>query len=784
MARGSRRIVLVSLTVLACVVGPDAEDDAEDRNADLGEASDAIVVFESRAQRSADGTEVPVSVVGDVSQDVLDQVARPWSYPDEPFVYQEEAWERSLDDEWTEIGYRITRMPREAPDAILEDDSVRVDPMLLEAIATAEPTAEVAVHVRLRDFPEWDVPPSPNGRLLAPEDIEAAASRRADAIAARQHLAEQMAAGIVNAVAEAGGDVVAVRGSSGWVWARMPGSAVLALAERDDVDELHWPDRDVEVHSWRQGDGRWSTRMNADVYLATGYDGGITNAGRHAWPSLLASVVEGQSTGAGTSAIEDEACAFYNAANCSGSSRIVARYKCDQGGAVPCVFVLGFAEADESNHATSVAAAILGDYTDDQGCGKELNDIPDWAGGCHSADWEGSATGMAPEARLVHFAAEGVGWAGTSDERFAHAIERSYTLNHADVINASWSISPACSIDPGGMVHDEVENAFDDGALVVASSGNEFGPGSPCNIGTPAGLIKSLAVNAFDAVTPSTCENDYHDWCLVDQEFSAMGGIDANVTGTVRAGAITANDIVGPNRVVRYTSSIGDYGDVTNTAVAEGTSYAAPTIAGLALLVKHRMLHFGHTWINSPGRLKTVMLAMADRHFSANPTSTGTQTSQKTSRGDKLYGFGRATLRRLHGAAESPLDWSILTWNTKTAVYTGFPLGGPLPEGVQLVKCVLQQHQDLSGSVNRIANFDLRLRVLQPVAGVCSSSGTQVGAFRLDNSYDAKSMVAFEDSGGQPLPGNCIEVKITPVSADVVTSTNTVCYYTGIQDDE
>lgn len=125
-----------------------------------------------------------------------------------------------------------------------------------------------------------------------------------------------------------------------------------------------------------------------------------------------------------------------------------------------------------------------------------------------------------------------------------------------------------------------------------------------------------------------------------------------------------------------------------------------------------------------------------------------------------------------------------MTWTAQTAVYTGFVLGGPLPSGTQMVKCVLQQHQDLSGSTSRIANFDLQLRVLQPVGGVCSSSGTQLGSSRTDTSYDAKSMVAIETSGSRPLPGTCIEVKITPVSADVATSTNAVCYYAGIQDDE
>src|SRR5690606_12968337 len=151
-----------------------------------------------------------------------------------------------------------------------------------------------------------------------------------------------------------------------------------------------------------------------------------------------------------------------------------------------------------------------------------------------------------------------------------------------------------------------------------------------------------------------------------------------------------------------------------------------------------------HNWINSPGRLQTVMLAMGDRHYSTNPIAQAV-TVQNTTRGDVLYGFGRPTLRRFVVGLESRNGWYQITWYTNTSTKT-FDLFGKPPAGVRQVKCFLHQHEDLSGVTSSIANFDLRVRVVEPLAsGTCDSSGDQVIS-REDTSYDAKSMVAIEDN--------------------------------------
>lgn len=438
----------ITLTVLAlliaqssssCVQGGIDEFDGEvvAREADASPAQEAVVIYESSVLRGEDGQLIPIFEDGDISPDVAEQVSRPWSFRDQPYVYQEEAWEWSTQDGFVEQRYRVTRVPRESDNLpTIPPAEPEIDPGLL-VLASGDVSGEVVtVHMRLRDFPEWNIPPRPSTMLASAIDLEEAASRRAQALESRQELADAMSADLVGFIESSGGTVIGVRGSSGWVWANLPAHALLELFSRTDIEQIRQPDAEITTAAWRQGDGRWPDRMNADTYLASGWDGGTGNPARHSFPRLVAAVIEATNPSP-VSGFEDEACAFYDGANCTGTTRILARYKCDLGGVHPCHFVTGFAEAEEGTHGTGVASAVLADFQDNQGCGKELAD-PGWISGCHTADWENSATGMAPEAYLEYFATWGPGWPGSPQASVADAISFAYIYGEADVINNSF----------------------------------------------------------------------------------------------------------------------------------------------------------------------------------------------------------------------------------------------------------------------------------------------------------------------------------------------------------
>src|SRR5712691_8334376 len=90
------------------------------------------------------------------------------------------------------------------------------------------------------------------------------------------------------------------------------------------------------------------------------------------------------------------------------------------------------------------------------------------------------------------------------------------------------------------------------------------------------------------------------------------------------------------------TQEYGNQGEVNDSGPFSnfgGSSAATAVVSGLAADVKSLYLSQGNTWINNPGRLQTVMLAMTDRHFD-------TTTAQRTTGADPIYGFGRVKLRR------------------------------------------------------------------------------------------------------------------------------------------
>ncbi len=312
----------------------------------------------------------------------------------------------------------------------------------------------------------------------------------------------------------------------------------------------------------------------------------------------------------------------------------------------------------------------------------------------------------------------------------------------------------------------------------------------------PADLTKTLAVNSYDACRKvgenctSGCQDDSYLWCLVDQVSSTRGGdIVALAGGGV--GNLSLIDLVGPNRVFYHTDDRGLEGWVVDDAAsggpASGTSYAAPIVAGLAAVVKDFWVAKGVAWVNYPGALQTVMLAMGDRHYSTTPTNTNVSTAQRTTGSNDLYGVGRAKVRWLEESGVGSLGnvrtkmqentfWSF-TADSSTLAWTT-----PLPAGIKIVKCVMLQMEDASESgAHNFSDVDLSVRIRLPSGSACSLQGNLVSN-TTDASHDVKSMVAVEDP---TLAGKCVEVFIDKVAVPQAgITTRTFCYAAATVDDE
>jgi hypothetical protein len=158
-------------------------------------------------------------------------------------------------------------------------------------------------------------------------------------------------------------------------------------------------------------------------------------------------------------------------------------------------------------------------------------------------------------------------------------------------------------------------------------------------------------------------------------------------------------------------------------------------------------------------------------------------TSQRSKGADDLYGLGRLKLRHIGlmgGVWKSTR--SGVTFTSSVPYHKFLAFGGPTPQGTEVIKCVMLQHEDMSHK-DSISNIDLKVELLHPTSsGGCSERG-DLGALRIDDGTDTKSMVAFDADDG--LVGNrCAYVTIDKKAlASEGLATTTYCYASGTQDD-
>lgn len=352
-----------------------------------------------------------------------------------------------------------------------------------------------------------------------------------------------------------------------------------------------------------------------------------------------------------------------------------------------------------------------------------------------------------------------------------------------------FSNSANCEPVPDLPFEEMAENAFDDGILVVASVGNHSPGGTACNMESPADLIKTLAVAGFDSTYDSgfpvpTCASNYRR-CPLAQGGASRGGASALVNTTTHTNALSLVDLVAPTNVLLTTNHLGNNGKVDTVNEFNGSSAAAPHVSGAAALLKSQYLAAGKTWINSPGRLHSIMLAHADRHFSTAPGDPDTITTQKPKGADPAFGLGRLKMRLLAaGGQHNPREDDFLarSFTSGSADHTYLPFTAPMPAGTTFVKCVMNTPEDMSGKLD-ISDIDLKLRVAAPVFGICVPGSGATLLTNADTLFDTKSMVAFESTNGT-LAGACLEVTLDKrfVTSAGVTAM-TYCYLSNTHDD-
>ncbi len=409
--------------------------------------------------------------------------------------------------------------------------------------------------------------------------------------------------------------------------------------------------------------------VDAEQFIARGWTGEYSNIINHGYPDMVAAVVD-------NGGFADKPCFTMEAdttPNTCGAGlsrqRIIARWDCDGGTCTELADndVYPYRGSQGTSHGTTVTSALLADYNDCQGYTRWLQDQgtsgcteanPSTCD-CHSAAWQEDSSAAAQEAHLIYYS---IGSGGGSTAKAFDSILANYNL---DVLNHSQSNkNPSARCKPKNTSSSEnnAENLYDDGVFVVNSSGNSD-PGTGCTIGSPADVQKvwtATSVNIHNSCTYSEC--------FISTGFSRTGGMTVNVKadGSTTT-TVSIVDSATPHHLTHLTRDAEndtpeyDYGKVKFNPTS-GSSIAAPVTTSLAILVKEAFLRAGKGWINYPGRLHSVMMAMHDRHWAATKAAL---TTQRTSGTHDIWGLGRIKLR-LFQNPEMPIPFG---WAQETKVF-------------------------------------------------------------------------------------------------------------------
>ncbi len=743
---------IASLSLFALGSACDETVESTSIQRELNSESPPELVYE-RVIHSKEGKVQSDSSFGVITPSIWERVARPWYFTQDSVAYEEMATIEV--DEGANVihSYRITQRPV-LPAASEPSEPVSKVPFIDEALESLL-DEDIPVSILLDDHHPWHPPFIPRDEPLpdlSPEHIEELRSSSADLIKERRQYVDAASSALRLWLTSKGATVHSVSLSGPWVFATIPADSLDDLSSREDVKSIrHDPAQtgtgDATTYL---GDLRARAGFDVQPFWDAGY------YGNDATFPLKVAIFE-------NNPFNDEACLFYDFANCTGTTRLKSYRVCDNSA---CTATSDYTGSADSFHGTAIASIIGGDYSQGQGDGYLIGD----SGTSHSAAWELARTGIAKEVDFYLFSNAGT-TPTFNDARWVNAIAcaqgATSGCTKVDVTSHSVSVWPSCNgaITNGGSpvpgynhfdlanlspVTTAYEDAFDAGLFSVVTTGN-LGTAHACTARGWGVYPKTFTVAGVGLVTSSQ-----YNTTLLDEAYTVRGGADIRVGGTLFTGSASVVDLAAPSSGWAGLTSGNPHetgeGRGNANSGANGTSFAAPVIAGMALLVKHNMLSIGANWISSPGWLHTMMLLMGDR--ADGPFGT----TRRDSGADPYFGMGRAKLRAIPGPGSFLITVYNLTFTGSNGETQTFMPWGPLSANRKMAKCVLYQIEDMSSKTD-IGLYRLEMRVRAPSGGSCVIGQGSVARTVTDFAADWKHYTYVSDSQVN-INGQCIEFAV------------------------
>ena len=458
---------------------------------------------------------------------------------------------------------------------------------------------------------------------------------------------------------------------SNFLVADCPASAVASAVGHTRVEDATADSGEGVPFGWH-GE-KFRQEMDADQFIASGFDGNIGNRLNEANETVIA-IIEIQRP---TNRLHDHVGYFDTG---SVNHRIKQKLECS---ASACTTAIPFLTGGTQTHADQVVSVAAGSIEQSQDAA------------ITNTSERIKRSGIAKESDILFFSTS-----STDFTEVARAVETAADLG-ADVANLSFGGPQLCdpTTNPGAL-NTSIYLATAVGMLVVAAAGNSGHNGS-CTIGYPALRSEVVAVGGLDTAASTSSLSSvglYNENATTAS--TAEGGIPITVNGV--AATTTGIGVMAPAiRTHTFNSTVSP---PYNTLDVHGTSIAAPAVAGAVALWVDRLVASGNSaQAHNANHHRSNLFMMCDRW-------AGILSGRLTKETSDLSGYGRFRLLDLADSEfGSTFSWSTGSVNIDTTSTVILSLNGGralLPEVRQLK--VVTWHRE-QGAYTSAADIDVQI---------------------------------------------------------------------------